>query len=299
MPGAALGTGSATNWKLTLVVPADAVELMSAALESFAISVASFGKTPDGPWTVEAYADAPPERGRLDAALLVAAAAAGIGAPAVQIEEMKVKDWLTVNRQSFQPIRAGRFFVHPSHYRAPPPAGAVPILIDAATAFGSGTHGSTFGCLLAIDRLLPRLQEGRLLDVGCGSGILSIALARADGRAVLAADIDPVSVRVCRANARANGVADRVDAVWSRGLCERRVRAGGPYPLIVANILARPLMMMAAAIARATAPGGHVILSGLLIDQEVQVLGAYRRCGLVLGERITVGGWRTLILRRP
>jgi ribosomal protein L11 methyltransferase len=299
MPPAAVGSGSAANWKLMLVVPADAVELFSAALEPFVLSVASFAVTPAGPWTVEAYADAPPDRGAVEAAVMIAAAAVGIAAPPVQVEAMKVKDWLTANRQSFQPIRAGRFFVHPSHYRAAIPAGAVPVLIDAATAFGSGTHGSTFGCLIAIDRLLPCLRGGLLLDVGCGSGILSIAMAKAGGWPVLAADIDPESVRVCRVNVRANGVADRVQAVCSRGLCDRRIATSGPYPLIVANILARPLMMMAAGIAAAVAPGGHVVLSGLLIDQEVPVMGAYRRCGLVLGQRITVGGWRTLILRRP
>lgn len=299
MPPAAVGSGPAANWKMTLVVPADAVDLFAAAFEPFARSVASFTVTPDGPWTVEGYADGPPDRAGVEAAVMVAAAAVGIDAPVVQIEEMKVKDWLAANRQSFQPIRAGRFFVYPSHYRAAMPAGAVPVLIDAATAFGSGTHGSTFGCLLAIDRLLPRLRGGLLLDVGCGSGILSIAMAKAGGWPVLAADIDPESVRVCRANVRANGVADRVRAIRSRGLRAGRIGASGPYPLIVANILARPLMMMARDIARAMAPGGYAVLSGLLIDQEVPVMAAYRRCGVVLAGRITVGGWRTLILRRP
>jgi len=106
-------------------------------------------------------------------------------------------------------------------------------------------------------------------------------------------------VRFCRANVRANGVADRVRAIRSRGLRAGRIGASGPYPLIVANILARPLMKMARDIARAMAPGGYAVLSGLLIDQEVPVMAAYRRCGVVLAGRITVGGWRTLILRRP
>lgn len=299
MSGAAMGKGPASaTWKLKLVVPADAVDLISAALQPFAISVASFGDSPDGPWTVEAYADMPPDHGRLAAALLVASVAAGIEEPAVQVEPMAVTDWLTANRQSFQPLRAGRFFVHPSHHDAPPPAGAVAVRIDAATAFGSGTHGSTFGCLLAIDRLLPRIGAGRLLDVGCGSGILAIAMARASGRKVLAADIDPEAARVCRVNARANGVGGRVGVICSGSLRDRRIGAAGPYRLIVANILARPLMMMAAAIAGALGDRGYVILSGLLADQEVQVLGAYRRCGLVLVERFTVNGWRTLILHR-
>jgi len=299
MPASAMGMAPVSaNWMLRVTVPAEAVELISDALQPFAISIASFGVTPDGPWTVEAYADAPPEHDRLAAALGVAASIAGMNAPEVQVEPMATTDWLATNRASFQPLRAGRYFVYPSHYDEPIPSGAVGIRIDAATAFGSGAHGSTFGCLLAIDRLLPRVGAGPLLDVGCGSGILSIALARPGGRSVLATDIDPEAVRVCRENARANGVGGRVQAIWGAGLGDRRIGAAGPYPLIVANILARPLVTMARSIVANLRDDGFVVLSGLLAEQDVQVAGAYRRCGLRLDSRITVDGWRTLILRR-
>lgn len=286
------------NWVLRTVVPADAVDAVSEVLNPFAISVASFGVTPDGPWTVEAYTDMPPDHERLGAALASAAAGAGIAVPDLQVEPMATTDWLRANQESFQPIRAGRYFVYPSHYDGPIPSGTTAICIDAATAFGSGTHGSTFGCLLAIDRLAPRIGEGVFLDVGCGSGILSVAMARAAGRAVLAVDIDAEAVRVCAENAQMNRAGDRVHAIWGGGLGDRRVRAAAPYPLIVANILARPLMLMARDITRSLCDDGYVVLSGLLVEQEVQVLGAYRRCGLSLESRITVDGWRTLILRR-
>lgn len=296
---ASSGSGPVSaNWVLRTTVPAHAVDAASEALQPFAISVVSFGKTPDGPWTIEAYADAPPDHARLGAALDGVAAAAAIEVPDLQVETMASMDWLRANRESFQPIRAGRYFVYPSHYEDAMPPGAIAIRIDAATAFGSGTHGSTLGCLLALDLLMPHIGNGPLLDVGCGSGILSIAMARTGGHSVLAVDIDAEAVHVCRENARINGAGDRVHAFRGGGLRDRRVRINGPYPLIVANILARPLMQMARDIAASLKNGGFVVLSGLLVEQEVQVLGAYRRCGLALHDRVTVNGWRTLILRR-
>lgn len=286
------------SWVLRTTVPAHAVDAVAEALQPFAISVASFGTTPDGPWTIEAYADAPPDHARLGQALGQVATAAAIDLPDLQVEPMAATDWLRANRDSFQPIRAGRYFVYPSHYEGEMPSGAIAICIDAATAFGSGTHGSTQGCLLALDLLMPAIGRGMLLDLGCGSGILSIAMARTGGHAVIAVDINAEAIRVCRENARINGVADRVHAFRGGGLRDRRVAINGPYPLVVANILARPLMEMARDIAANVEVGGFVVLSGLLIGQEVQVLGAYRRCGLSLHDRVTVGGWRTLILRR-
>ena len=281
-----------------MTVPAHAVDHMTEALQRFSISVSSFGTSPDGEWTVEAHVPSPPDPDRLAGAVAAAAAAAGIGDPAVRVEPGATIDWLTANLDSFEPIRAGRFFIYPSHHDGPLPAGMVPVCIDAATAFGSGSHESTFGCLLALDRLLPRVGAGPLLDVGCGSGILSIAMARRGGRWVLATDIDPEAVRVTRINARANGVAGRVEALRADGLDHRSIAMAAPYPLIVANILARPLMTLARPLAAALDDGGFAVLSGLLADQEAQVLGAYRRCGLTLVRRITLNGWRTLVLHR-
>lgn len=298
VPAVSTDGPTAANWRLSVTVPADAVDHMTEALQRFSLSVASFGASPNGEWTVEAYLSAPPDPDRVAQALAAAAAAAGVDDPAVRVEPGANIDWLRANRDSFEPIHAGRFFIYPSHYDGPFPAGMVSVRVDAATAFGSGSHESTFGCLLAIDRLLPRLGAGPILDVGCGSGILSLAIARDGRRRVLAADIDPEAVRVTRANARANGVAGRVRSVRARGLAHRSIATGAPYPLIVANILARPLMGLARPIASSLRPGGYAVLSGLLAEQEAQVFGAYRRCGLALDRRITLNGWRTLVLRR-
>jgi ribosomal protein L11 methyltransferase len=286
------------SWKFQLQVPAAAVDLFSATLEPFALAVASFGNAPDGIWTIEAYAVHCPDPARLAASLRLAAAASGIDEPLLRCEPLPHKDWLAENLASFRPVRAGRYFVHPSHYAGVAPAGTIAIEIDAATAFGSGAHGSTYGCLSAIDCLAPKLARGPALDVGCGSGILAIAIAKLGCRRVVASDIDPEAVRVCRGNLRNNAVAARVEAICAGGLRDRRIRAQGSYRLIVANILARPLMLLARDIAACLEDEGRIVLSGLLASQEPMVLAPYRRCGLMLDERITVDDWRTLILRR-
>lgn len=295
----AAGTGTLTpGWRIHLVAPAASVELFSAALQPFAVSVSASGDSLKGDWVVEAYAAAAPDPTRLATAVGLAAAAAGIEEPPVACVPVGQTDWLAENLVSFQPVRAGRFFVYPSHHRDEPPVGAIPIRIDAATAFGSGEHGSTRGCLHALDRLAAIGRFDRALDLGCGSGILSIAIARLWHARVTAADIDPIAVRVCRENMSLNGVSTRVRALQSNGLTDRALRAAPAFDLIVANILARPLMAMARDLTARLAPGGVAVLSGLLAGQEAQILGAYRRCGLVLQDRITIDGWRTLILRR-
>ena len=203
------------------------------------------------------------------------------------------RDWLAENRRAFPPQRIGRFLIHGSHWREAAPAGAIPIEIDAATAFGTGEHPSTRGCLIALDRLAKARRFRRPRDIGTGSGILAIAAARTLHRPVIASDLDPGSVRVARHHARCNGVADHVRV--ARGSGAGRSRG---HDLVFANILARPLALMARGLARAAAPGGVAILSGLLRRQEAGVLAAYRPQGLSLRSRIVIDGWSTLILRK-
>jgi ribosomal protein L11 methyltransferase len=275
------------TWRI-LIEPGDAAsaERAVAALETLVPAVAVFETTPGGSWRVEGFAEALPDR----TALALVEAMAG----PVLVERMADRNWLAENQASFPPLRVGRFFVHGAHVAGPPPPGTWPILVDATTAFGTGEHATTRGCLTALRRLRPR----RVLDMGTGTGILAIAAARSGARRVLAADIDRGSVRVARVNLRRNGVAARVVAIESDGYRDRRIARAAPFDLVFANILARPLALMAPHLARALAPGGAAILSGLLARQEAFVLAAHQAQGLALERRIAVEGWHTLVLRK-
>ena len=286
-------------WKIAMSVPGDAVDLFSDALRPFALSVAAFGaEMPAADWTVEAYLEAPPDPGQMAAAVALAAAAAEIAEPEVACVPLAATDWLKDSLDTFQPVHAGRFFVYPSHYNGAIPAGAIAIRIDAATAFGSGEHGSTSGCLRAMDAIADAHRPRRVLDLGCGSGILSIAAAKRWRVPVVAADIDPEAVKVSRENFVENGVTRLATPIESNGRRHRLLLESAPYDLILANILARPLMGLAPALRRYCAPGGSLVLSGLLAEQGPQVLGAYRRFGFELHRRILVEGWATLVLSR-
>lgn len=295
-----LGTTAVTAaWKVMVSVPGDAADLFSDALRPFALSVAAFGgEAPAADWTVEAYLETPPDPGQMAAAVALAAAAAGIAEPEVGCLPLATTDWLKDSLDTFQPVQAGRFFVYPSHYTEAIPVGAIAIRIDAATAFGSGEHGSTSGCLWAMDAIGGSFRPGRVLDLGCGSGILSIAAAKRWRTPVVAADIDPEAVRVSRENFAENGVARQTVAIESNGRRHRLLLESAPYDLILANILARPLIALAPVLQQYSAPGGFVVLSGLLQEQGQQVLSAYRQCGFELHNRIIVEGWATLVLAR-
>ena len=249
-------------------------------------------------WRLEGFAKTPVDRTALDAALAVAAAAIGIEPPRVTVEQVPDTDWVAANLRDFPPIAAGRFFIHGSHFADRPPAGKVALQIDAGAAFGSGEHATTLGCLLALDRLLRRRHFRRPLDLGCGSGILGLAVAKLGGTKVLAADIDPVSVRVATANARRNGAARLVRCLPSDGYRSRGIARCRPFDLIVANILARPLAAMAADLASHLSDNGIAVLSGLLVRQERLVLAAHRMQGLSLLGRFRIGDWSTLVLAR-
>jgi ribosomal protein L11 methyltransferase len=217
---------------------------------------------------------------------------------AITMEPVADRDWVAESQAGLPPIRAGRFFVHGAHDRAGRPAGGHAIEIEAGQAFGSGHHGTTKGCLLAFDRILKKRMPARVLDVGCGSGILAIAAARATKRRVMAGDIDPVAVRVAAENAAKNNVGAYVRTVVATGTRQAGIRAGAPYDVVFANILARPLISLAPSIRSVLAVGGRAILSGLTVDQEARVLSAYRLQGLALVESFRLEGWSTLVVAR-
>jgi ribosomal protein L11 methyltransferase len=278
------------------VVGADGALAVAAVLDELAAAVSIFETSEaEALWRVEAY----PAEFALNAALQVRLAllAAAAGGRLIDIHEERLpeRDWLLENRRAFPPLRIGRFFVHGSHWRGSPPAGAIAIEIDAATAFGTGEHPSTRGVLLALDQLARRRRFHRPRDIGTGSGILAIAAAKLLHGPVLASDIDPGAVRVTRHHARRNGVARQVRTVCAAGPSGRAARRRH-YDLVLANILARPLALMARDMARAIMPGGIVVLAGLLPRQEAQVLAAYRAQGLALQRRLVIDRWSTLII---
>lgn len=219
-------------------------------------------------------------------------------ARSVQTVYIKQKDWVSEVQKSFPPLTAGRFFIYGSHYTGEIPAGLVPILIDAGMAFGSGEHETTSTCLQALHELELNHRFEKLLDMGCGSGILAIAMAKLWKKTVVAADIDEVAVRVAEENAELNGESDYLISCVSDGYQHEKISGNAPYDLIVANILARPLIEFAPELATRLAPGGFAVLSGLLDRQEKDVLTAHEREGLTLVKRYPQNGWHTLLLTR-
>ena len=246
---------------------------------------------------LEGIACAPLDRTALEVALALAAASAGVPPPEVTIEPLPERDWLADNRERFAPFRIGRFVIQEPDDRTPPPSGAISLRIEAATAFGSGRHGSTEGCLRALGLLAP-WPIRRVLDVGCGSGLLAIAAAKLWRVPVLASDVDPQAVAVARANARLNGVGHLVRVVVADGYRSPVIESSPPFDLVLCNILARPLKRLAREAARRMRPGGIAVVAGLLTADGNDVLAAHRAAGLTLLRRIDRDGWRTLVLRR-
>jgi ribosomal protein L11 methyltransferase len=210
---------------------------------------------------------------------------------------VEARDWVKATLEELAPVRAGRFIVHGRHDRSTIPPNKLGVEIEAALAFGTGHHGTTRGCLLLLDHVLKAWSPRRVLDVGTGTGVLAIAAAKALRIKVLASDIDPLSVRVARENARLNGSANYVTAVEATGFSAPQFASRGPFDLVLANILANPLRQMATEMAHHLAPSGLVILSGLLPYQAQSVIAAYRARGLVLQRHLQIEGWSSLLMR--
>lgn len=214
------------------------------------------------------------------------------------VEELSNEDWVAKGLERLSPVRAGRYFVHGSHHRSKFPGGAITIKIDAAMAFGTGHHASTKGCLLEIDRLTKSRHFSNCLDLGTGSGILAIAIAKRAHLPVLATEMDPVAVRIATQNTVINQVGQYVRVVCTNGVNNRIIQSRQPYDLIVANILANPLVAMSKEVARLLAAKGTLVLSGLLESDGPRVLSAYSVHGLRLVKRTILNGWLTLTLIR-
>lgn len=281
--------------------PADA-RRMSALLEDRLpldeVSVAAFESEDESHWLVEVYGGPNTAPEALQATVADALGAEGKDIT-LETEVIEDADWVAASLEGLSPVPAGRFFVHGGHDARRVPVNAHGIRVEAALAFGTGHHGTTLGCLLALDALLKQRRPRHVLDLGTGTGVLAIAAAKALKRRVLATDIDPVAVHITRENASLNRVPHLVRAVHAAGFHSPAIAGGAPYDLILANILAGPLVAMATDMVRHIAPGGTIILSGLMVPQERFVRAAYAARGLRLAGRRHINGWATLTFTAP
>jgi ribosomal protein L11 methyltransferase len=244
-----------------------------------------------GLWEVGAYFTDTPD----DIALALLAAAHG--AQPFAVSELPETDWVAHVRRELHPVEAGRFYLYGSHDAENVPPGRVPLLIEAAMAFGTGHHGTTKGCLEAFDRLLSDgVMPQRVADIGAGTAVLAIAAAKTIPNPVIASDIDPVAVEVAEANARANGVAGHLHCIEAAGFDHPDLAAGAPYDLVFANILKGPLVALAPDMRAHMTPGGHAILSGILNEQADDVIAAYAAEGFRLVARDVLGEWTTITI---
>jgi ribosomal protein L11 methyltransferase len=266
-------------------------DLLFDNLGSSTAAVAAFEGT-DGHWNVELHFEEPPEEGAVRALV----GHAGGDAADLVFETIAQKDWVAASLADLKPVTAARFTVHGAHDRARVAPNRLGIEIEAALAFGTGHHGTTCGCLLALDGLLKARRPRRILDVGTGTGVLAIAAAKTLHRPVLASDIDCEAVTIARENARLNRVGPLVEYLCVGGVNARRFRERAPFDLVLANILLAPLTRLARPLRRLLRPKANVVLSGLLAGQENAALAAYSAHGLKLVRRIPLGEWVTLVL---
>jgi ribosomal protein L11 methyltransferase len=277
------------------------VDIIAESFDSAETAATAFEETANaadsGPWIVEAYFGAAPDEARVRA--LVAVAAGKEAAQEVRFGRVQASDWVAHSLEGIEPVRVGRFVVHGSHDRGVPTAHEIAIEVEAALAFGTGHHGSTRGCLAFIDRIAKRRRPRAILDVGTGTGVLAIAAARAFHVPVRAGDVDAVAVATAQANAKRNHCAAFMRPVQARGISHPGLQSGAPYDLITANILAAPLRKLAHALGRVLAPGGDIVLSGLLPRDVPGIVSDYRMQQIALAGRLDIEGWVTLLMQRP
>jgi ribosomal protein L11 methyltransferase len=246
-----------------------------------------------GLWEVGAYFTETPD----ETALAVLAVA--FEAKPFVVSEVPETDWVAHVKRELAPVEAGRFFVYGSHDADKVPADKIPLLIEAAMAFGTGHHGTTLGCLKALDHLISEgFKADKLADIGCGTAVLAMAAARVWEGTFLASDIDQVAVEVAEANLDANGMAGAVKCIEAAGFDHPDLKASAPYDLIFANILKGPLVALSPDLTAHLRPGGYAILSGILNEQAESVIEVYQENGNNLVQRQQIGDWTTLLLQK-
>ncbi len=279
---------------LTTLPGKDAAEKLGAAMENLVPEPTGVGvfevEDGSGLWEVGGYFTETPD----ETALMLLSAATG--AQPFVVSELPETDWVAHVRRELAPVAAGRFFVYGSHDADKVPDACEPLLIEAAMAFGTGHHGTTLGCLRALDSLAEQGFTGKnVVDIGCGTAVLAMAAARIWPSPVLASDIDEVAVDVARSNVVANGLAERVTCVEAAGFAHPALSAAAPFDLIFANILKGPLIALAPDVSAHLKPGGYAILSGILNEQADDVLEVYARNGFNSVSRQEIVDWTTLV----
>ncbi|MFN4211066.1 MAG: 50S ribosomal protein L11 methyltransferase [Devosia sp.] len=275
-----------------------AYALVDAVMErdDLALTASAHENEETGEWFFEATCESPPDVGSfVELARQTLGEAVDFSVAPIDPEI----NWVARSLEGLAPVIAGGFYVYGSHETGPVPGGLTPMKIDAAQAFGTGHHETTTGCLEAIDKVLKRRKPRHMIDVGTGTGVLAIALAKRTRSTVIASDIDPISVTTTIENAAQNGVGTQIVALEATGVNHPTIQRNAPYDLIVANILAGPLMALAPAIGKIAQKGAVVILSGILQHQARGVINAYARQGMVLNQKLQRKDWTTLILEMP
>lgn len=295
--------GRQMMWRINFKAEAQKVPELASSLEDQmgekVLAVSWFETEDPSIWMIEATTDEQPDLDYLSKIVSLSADLLGIGHPEIRVEEIPETDWLEATWRSFPPLQVARYFVYGSHTNAIPPTGMIGLEINAATAFGSGEHETTSGCLLTLDSLSISGQKvTRPLDMGCGSGILAMAIAKTWKVPVIAVDNDPESVRVTQENAQMNHCGDLITAYVSEGFASETIQKQAPFDLITANILAKPLCLMAEDLVTSLTQGGLAILSGLLESQIEEVLEAYQKAGAHLVSQRVINDWATLLIKK-
>jgi ribosomal protein L11 methyltransferase len=295
-------TETVNLWSVVFLATDESVNAFEEALNPFCEAIIWFATENDGKWQVEGLSQSKPDEAKLTAALGLVAGLFSTIVPEILIAPVAPRNWVAESMKMFSPTHAGRFFIYGSHYHRSLPAGLIPILLNPGRAFGSGDHATTKGCLLAISDLVGKRKVKKPIDMGCGSGILSIGLAKAWRVPVYAFDVDDNAVLVAKENIRRNGVAPLVRAIRSNACGSFDVKKSAPYDLIVSNILANPLCQMAkdmSQISRNISMGGCVvILAGFLDCDANRVYASFYAHGFRLMRTYHIQGWCTLVLNR-
>ena len=285
-------------WQISLTATAGSFKAFERALEPFCEVVTCFPVSDESIWQVTGFTREKPQKQVVESAVSILAASVNIPVPVVKISPVAERDWETESFANFPPIRIGRYYIYGSHEMEPPLRGFVSLCLNAGPAFGTGRHASTMGALWALDDLARRYRFRRVLDMGTGSGILAMAIAKTWRPKILASDIDPRAIATCITNIHDNGLSDLIRPICANGYDNRTINGQGRYDLIVSNILANPLCRMAGALSRHLKPGGVAILGGFVTTDWRRVATAHQAQGLTFVRRYEIDEWQTLVLKR-